>query len=309
MSNRFDLDSFLLLTTVSFVVAGIGFVALLAGIQAFLRLTERRRWLVAWSDLLRRLPRSITRARRGELLCLEGDCGASLDGSLLVSPIFRTSCVAYWVEVRGGLLSRLTHRQGEVLPFLLECSGGEPSVVINPEGADALEFPGRAEYMVADAYSLDGELARHLETCAVRLGNAEPLGITQGSLAPGQPCTVIGKVERMAHQPSPYRDLEGAVLGGGGTLLIAPASRRQLASRLRWQRWAVVVRTLFSLISIVGSLGIMVGAAVLQPWMLLLMALVCTPLLDWFVTRQRRTRAPALLWPAPPPLGLDPSTY
>jgi len=211
--------------------------------------------------------------------------------------------VAYWVEVRGGILSRITHQQNRVLSFELESRGDEPTVTIDPDGAAALEFPGKAEYMVADAASLDGELARHLEACAVRLGNAEPLGITQGSLSPGQRCTVIGKVERTVHQPSPYRHPEGPVIGGSDTLLIATTGRGQLESRLFWQRWSVTARALCSLVAMGGSLGIMAGAAVLQPWMFILMTLVCIPLLDWFIARQRRDPAPSLLWPAPPPLS------
>jgi len=301
VDHTLDIGSFFSLSLLSLGAAIAGFFSFLAGLRSFLLLAERRRWLSAWAELLSRLPSSLRGALRGDLVCLEGVCTKMPELPLLVSPIFRTSCVAYWIEIRGGVLSRITHLRNQALPFRLRQTNGEAEVFVDPRGAEAIEFPGRTDHLVAEPSTLDAELARHLEATAVRLGSAEPLGITQGKLVPGQTCTIIAPVERTGHAPAPYRELEGAVVGGHGTILVATTSRRQLARELRYQQWMLAFRALASLVAVVGSLSIMTGAALLQPLMFIPLVIVGVPLTGWFLDRQREPTSPALLWPAPPP--------
>ncbi len=277
MAGTTDLDTlfvYILLTLV--VVTAIGFVSFLAGVQAFLRLRARHDWLSRWSELIDQLPSSLKGLRRGDLVCLEGICAKERDGALLVSPIFRASCVAYWMEIRAGLLSLVTHRQSKVLPFRLDLGRGD-EVLIDPSGAETREIPGRADQVVAEPAMLDPELSQHLEDAAIRLGSAEPLGITQTRLAPGQPCTIIGRVERLNGLSAPYREPEGAVIGGG-TLLIATTDRRHLARQLRWRRWKVGCQLAASLVAIGGSLTIMAIPLMAQPLLVVPLVVFGAPL-------------------------------
>jgi hypothetical protein len=300
VGQSFDISRFFFFSLVALVAGGVGGLSFLAGVLSLARLLQRHRWLRRWSQTLRRLPGDLSRVRAGDLVCLEGNCLKTKETPLLVSPVFRTSCVAYWLEIRDGVLGRLTHRQSKVQPFRLELAQGGPEVLIDPNGAELIDLPGPGDFTVTDAAALDVELARHLETAAIRLGSAQPLGITQGRLVPGGRCTVIGRVERTSHAASPYRTPEGSVVGGGGTLMVATTDRAGLERKLAWQRGVIVLRAGAAAVAVGGSLGLMAAAAILQPIMALLMVGLGAPLLGWAVHHQLELMPPMTRWPSEP---------
>lgn len=224
-----------------------------------------------WIRLISDLPNNIAHARTGDILCVEGRCGQSFSEPMLVSPLSRATCLAYWVIVRTGINGKIRYLRRKAVRFWLNLSQGHRILVI-PQNSGVRELPYNDEEVDSP---FDPELEQHLETLIVKSKKANLKGVDHNRLEPGNVCTVIGQVTGYDIVGSPYRGWNFPVIGHDESfLLVMPGSKRDIRGRLVRKALtsiAVIILGYAAMIEFVFLVGL---ALMLQPLFGLLIWLV-----------------------------------
>lgn len=214
------------------VVLVVSMAALVSSVREALR-------AAAWLRIARAERPALPLGRLGRgPVCLEGRAEAV---EVARSPVEGAPCVAFALEVRGGLLGRTRARDEQAVAFHLV----EGASWANVEGADATAFfsvRGAPRHRPWPHGPFGGWLAR----------------ATEWRLEPGAPCTVVGAV--VGHEPegetSGYRNAEECPVVGRRRegLLVADGERRDLVRALRGEL-SLAVTTILVAAATLGSFG------------------------------------------------------
>jgi hypothetical protein len=209
------------------------------------------RWLAGWRRLVREA--GDPAARASGLVCVNGRAAPAADGSAVLSPAGGVACAAYWLEIRGGSLSLLRHREKGAVPFVVQSSSGE--VAIDPAGAVLLPIPTKTSDLPVPLNHVDETLCQRLLARSITWSTAAPLYLAEERVQFGERCTVVGLAQKPPDGASPYRERDIPTLGSRGTLLVAAMDKQELQEELRRQ-WHTCLGRIGGLVSatVAGSM-------------------------------------------------------